>query len=336
MTIDGKRALSIIDNLGENEIAVVGDLMLDEYLWGTVDRISPEAPVPVVSLNRESSTPGGAANVAANIIGLEDKPLLIGVVGNDNPAEVVDWLLRERGIDTGGLMYDPGRPTTVKTRIIAHNQQVVRADREQKIDISAEYEDKAMVMLEDHKSTLKGMIISDYGKGMITKGLLERLIEFCLREDIFIAVDPKDVNFPRYRKVSLITPNHHEAGFAYGMRITDEETLTTVGNGLLERLEARSILITRGEKGMALFQTGEEMKLVPTVAKKVYDVTGAGDTVISSFVSAAAAGASPEEATVIANQAAGVVVGEIGTATITKKALKEAFVKNSKLKYEQV
>jgi len=335
MTIDGKRALSIIDNLGENEIAVVGDLMLDEYLWGTVDRISPEAPVPVVSLNRESSTPGGAANVAANIIGLEDKPLLIGVVGNDNAADAVDWLLRERGIDTGGLIHDTGRPTTVKTRIIAHNQQVVRADREQKTDISAEFEDKAMVMLEYHKSTLKGMIISDYGKGMITKRLLERLIEFCLREDIFIAVDPKDVNFPLYRKVSLITPNHHEAGFAYGMRITDEETLKAVGNGLLKKLEARSILITRGEKGMALFQTREEMKLIPTVAKKVYDVTGAGDTVISSFVSAVAAGASPEEATVIANQAAGVVVGEVGTATITKKALKEAFIKNSKLKYEQ-
>jgi len=151
------------------------------------------------------------------------------------------------------------------------------------------------------------------------------LIDFCLRHDIFVAVDPKDTNFPRYKKVSLITPNHHEAGFAYGLRIIDEETLRKVGEGLLERLEAKAILITRGEKGMALFQAGCEVKLIPTVAQKVFDVTGAGDTVIASFVSAMAAGATLEEATVISNQAAGVVVGEVGTAVITKDALIEAF-----------
>jgi D-beta-D-heptose 7-phosphate kinase/D-beta-D-heptose 1-phosphate adenosyltransferase len=155
------------------------------------------------------------------------------------------------------------------------------------------------------------------------------LIDFCLNNGIFIAVDPKDTNFPRYKKVSLITPNHHEAGFAYGMRIVNEETLSAVGDGLLKRLEARSILITRGEKGMALFQSGQDVKLIPTVAKKVYDVTGAGDTVIASFVSAIAAGATLEEATIISNQAAGVVVGEVGTAVISKKALKEAFEKSS-------
>lgn len=324
MTVSRDRGHDIIDKMGSHEIAVIGDLMLDEYMWGSVDRISPEAPVPVVNLSGQSSTPGGAANVAGNIHGLGDTPLLIGAVGNDNGAAIMDWLLREKGIGTDGLLYDAQRPTTMKTRIIAHNQQVVRADREVKDDIPGELQDKAMEILEDHKDQLKGLIISDYGKGVITKTLLNRLIEFCLTNSIFIAVDPKDTNFPRYKNVSLITPNHHEAGFAYGLRIISEETLITVGNGLLERLEARSILITRGEKGMALFQAGEEVRLIPTVARKVYDVIGAGDTVIASFVSAIAAGANLEEATVISNQAAGVVVGEVGTAVITKEALKEA------------
>lgn len=325
MTLSRDRGASIIDAIGGHEIAVIGDVMLDEYLWGSVERISPEAPVPVVSLNRESSTPGGAANVAANIVDIGDAPLLIGVVGNDNPASILDWLLREKGIDTAGLMNEAQRPTTVKTRIIAHNQQVVRADRETKDDISSETEDRVMNLLDDRRTSLKGVIISDYGKGMITPSLLERLITFCLTYDVFIAVDPKDTNFPRYRRVSLITPNNHEAGFAYGRKIVDDATLREVGQGLLKRLEPRSILITLGERGMALFQKDAELKLIPTVAKTVYDVTGAGDTVIASFVSAMAAGATLEEATILSNQAAGVVVAEVGTATITREKLAEAF-----------
>ncbi len=336
MTLSEDRGLQIINSLGGNTIAVIGDLMLDEYLWGSVDRISPEAPVPVVNLSGETSSPGGAANVAGNIVGLGDHALLIGVVGNDSPASILDWLLRERGIDTSGMMYDTGRPTTVKTRIIAHNQQVVRADRENKDPIPVELEDQTMELMERKKNSLKGVIISDYGKGVITASLLEKLIEFCRSHDIFIAVDPKESNFPRYKKVSLITPNHHEAGFAYGLKIVDEMTLKTVGNGLLKRLEAESILITRGELGMALFQAGEEPSLIPTVARKVFDVTGAGDTVIASFVSAIAAGASKEEATLISNQAAGVVVGEVGTATITTEALREAFVRQAKVSRAEV
>lgn len=325
MTLNKERGRKLIDRMTGHTIAIVGDIMLDEYMWGMVDRISPEAPVPVVNLTGQSSTPGGAANVAGNIFGLGDIPLLVGVVGNDNAGEIIDWLLREKGINTETLIYDSQRPTTVKTRIIAHNQQVVRADREIKAEITRETQDQIMATLVKNAADIRGLVISDYGKGVITKSLLKRIIEFCLEEDIFVAVDPKDINFPRYKRVSLITPNHHEAGFAYGMRIIDEETLQTVGNGLMEKLEAKSLLITRGEKGMALFQAGKKMILIPTVAKKVYDVTGAGDTVIASFVSAVTAGASLEEATIIANQAAGVVVGEVGTAVITKAALKEAF-----------
>ncbi|MEE9441193.1 MAG: D-glycero-beta-D-manno-heptose-7-phosphate kinase [candidate division Zixibacteria bacterium] len=328
MTIDKMKAKSIIDNIGGNEIAVIGDVMLDEYLWGEVERISPEAPVPVVQINRESSSPGGAANVAANIIGLEDKPLLIGIVGNDSPASILDWLLREQGIDTAGLVTNPQRPTTIKTRIIAHNQQVVRADKEVRSDISEEMESRVMSLLDARKDGLKAIIISDYGKGMITKSLLKELIDFSLKEDIFIAVDPKDGNFPLYGKVSLITPNHHEAGRAFGLKITDEESLKTVGEGLMKKLDPLSILVTLGLKGMALFQRGSDLQIIPTMARKVYDVTGAGDTVIASFVSAIAAGASLEEATVISNQAAGVVVGEVGTAFITKSKLTNSFAES--------
>ncbi len=325
MTISEERGSSIIDTIGGNEIAVIGDVMLDEYLWGQVDRISPEAPVPVVNIKRESATPGGAANVAMNIVGLEDKPLLVGVVGNDNPASLLDWLLREKGINTDGLIYDTTRPTSVKTRIVAHSQQVVRADRETKEDISHETEQKVMAFLHDRKHSLKGVIISDYGKGMITANLLEQLITFCRSHSIFVAVDPKDGNFPRYKQVSLITPNHYEAGRAFGRAIENDEDLREVGNGLMDRLDPKSILITRGEKGMALFQKGKDVQLTETVAKTVFDVTGAGDTVIASFVSAVAAGASLEEATIISNQAAGVVVGEVGTAVITKEKLAAAF-----------
>ncbi|MFH1699999.1 MAG: D-glycero-beta-D-manno-heptose-7-phosphate kinase [Candidatus Zixiibacteriota bacterium] len=328
MTIDKIKARSIIDNIGGNEIAVIGDVMLDEYMWGEVERISPEAPVPVVQINRESSAPGGAANVAANIVGLEDKPLLIGVVGNDNFSAILDWLLREQGIDTAGMIIDPQRPTTIKTRIIAHNQQVVRADKEVRSDISEEVESGVMTLLDTRKNGLNGIIISDYGKGMITKSLLKKLIDFSLKENIFIAVDPKDGNFPLYKKVSLITPNHHEAGRAFGLEITDDKSLRTVGRGLMKKLDPLSILITLGPKGMALFQRDSDMRLIPTVAKKVFDVTGAGDTVIASFVSAVAAGASLEEATVISNQAAGVVVGEVGTAFITRSKLTEALTEN--------
>lgn len=300
---------------------VLGDVMLDEYLWGNVSRISPEAPVPVVEIVKESLKLGGAANVALNVKSLGDEPILVGVIGNDRNGERMMDALNETGITTAGIFIDYPRQTTVKTRVIAHNQQVVRADRENTEEISKEIEGEIINFVKGRINDISGVIVSDYGKGVITYQLLTELIELCKQNEIFVAVDPKETHFMNYKEVSLITPNHHEAGFAYGKRIKDEKILEEVGWGLLEKLKVKSLLITLGEKGMSLFEADRTLTHLPTRAKKVYDVTGAGDTVISSFTCAYAAGANYKESALISNHAAGIVVGEIGTAQVTKQEL---------------
>jgi D-beta-D-heptose 7-phosphate kinase/D-beta-D-heptose 1-phosphate adenosyltransferase len=295
--------------------------MMDRYLWGEVNRISPEAPVPVVEVREETLLLGGAANVAMNIRKLGDQPYLIGVIGNDLKSETFNILLGDNGIRPDSIIIDTDRTTTVKTRIIANNQQVVRADYESSHEISPEIEEQIFAMVRSRIDDAKALIISDYGKGVITKSLLKKVISLCREKAVFVAVDPKDVNFKSYKQVSVITPNHHEAGFAYGKRIRDVDDLKEVGWGLLRILDADSMLITRGAEGMALFERGEKLTFLPAVAQKVYDVTGAGDTVISTFVSAVAAGADLPEAAFIANQAAGMVVAEIGTAQAEKDKL---------------
>jgi len=323
MAISKERLEKIAGNIGNARILILGDIMLDEYLYGTVSRISPEAPVPVVEINEEQLRLGGAANVANNVAALGDKPLLLGTVGEDDASIKLSQLLKSRGIDREFLVNDKKRRTTIKTRIIAHSQQVVRADREDAIEISSEVE---RVVFERFKSALddiKAVIISDYGKGLITESLLNKVIPACREKGIFVGVDPKESHFFNYKKVSVVTPNHHEAGFVAGRRIRTENDLKDVGQLLLEKLQSDSVLITRGEKGMTLFTSAGEVRHVPTVAKKVFDVTGAGDTVIASFVASVAAGADLFEATVISNCAAGKVVGEIGTATVSVKNLIE-------------
>jgi D-beta-D-heptose 7-phosphate kinase/D-beta-D-heptose 1-phosphate adenosyltransferase len=321
MSIKIDRIDKISANFGKATILILGDIMLDEYLHGSVSRISPEAPVPVVEINHEQLRLGGAANVANNVKALGDEPILIGVIGVDEAAIKLNQLLKEKGIARDYLIDDSERRTTIKTRIIAHSQQVVRADREDAVEISPEIEKRIIDRFHAIAGKIKGVIISDYGKGVITASLLEKIIPDCREKGIFVAVDPKETHFFNYKRVSLITPNHHEAGFAAGKRIKTDDDLNYVGKLLLERLQADSILITRGEKGMALFNANGEVDYFATVAKKVFDVTGAGDTVIASFVSAMAAGATLKEATVISNCAAGVVVGEIGTATVGAAAL---------------
>ena len=306
---------------GGTRILVLGDVMLDEYLWGNVSRISPEAPVPVVEIMKESVKLGGAANVALNVKALGDDPILVGVIGKDRNGERVMSALNQGQIQGDGIFTSDSRMTTTKTRVIAHSQQVVRADRENTDEISEELTGRMMQFVEGRLPDVGGVIISDYGKGMITEKLLSRLIRLCRQNRIFVAVDPKDTHFMNYREVSLITPNHHEAGFVYGKRIRNDDILEEVGWGLLERLKADALLITRGEKGMSLFEADRTLTHFPTRARRVYDVTGAGDTVISAFTCAVAAKASFQEATLISNHAAGLVVAEVGTAQAGKEEL---------------
>lgn len=328
MPIKIDRIDKISSNLGKSTILILGDIMLDEYLYGSVNRISPEAPVPVVEINKEQLRLGGAANVANNVRSLGDEPILVGVIGEDDASIKLNQLLKEKGISKENLINDSERRTTIKTRIIAHSQQIVRADREDTGEISSGLEKRILDKFNSVLNKIKGVIISDYGKGVITASLLEKIIPACREKGIFVAVDPKETHFFNYKRVSVITPNHHEAGFAAGKRIRTDDDLNYVGKFLLEKLQADSILITRGEKGMALFNANGEVDYFPTVAKKVFDVTGAGDTVIASFVSAIAAGATLKEAAVISNCAAGVVVGEIGTATVSAAVLTEELKRN--------
>ncbi len=321
--ISKERFDQIFAGWGGHKILVLGDVMLDEYLWGNVSRISPEAPVPVVEIVKESIKLGGAANVALNVKSLGDEPILVGVIGDDRSGERMMSALREVQIKSEGIFIDNPRMTTIKTRVIAHNQQVVRADRENTDEISEKLTGDIISFVKKKISDIHAIIISDYGKGVITHGLLSELIELCKQNDVFLAVDPKETHFMNYKRVSLITPNHHEAGFVYGKRIKDENMLEEVGWGLLEKLKVEALLITRGEKGMSLFEANRTLTHFPTRAREVYDVTGAGDTVISAFTCAVVAKANYKEAALISNHAAGLVVGEVGTIQINKEELME-------------
>lgn len=330
MSFDVEKIDTIVSKIGQARVLILGDIMLDEYLFGKVERISPEAPVPVVEINSTRLLLGGAANVAANIRALGDTPLLMGTVGEDDASVKLSQLLKKKQISSEYILNDPGRQTTIKTRIIANSQQVVRADRENRHNLDPAVRNRMMDRFMKLVDDIDAVIISDYGKGVIAPEILEPIISVCNEKKKFIAVDPKDTNFHRYIKVSLITPNHHEAGFAYGHRIINESDLYAVGEGLLDKLEARAILITRGAEGMSLFTRDTEPTHIPTFARQVYDVTGAGDAVIAIFVSAVCAGADLVEAAVIANAGAGYTVGMVGTSTVTLEALKNELAHNLK------
>jgi len=330
MLLNADRVDLITSAIGKANILILGDIMLDEYLFGVVNRISPEAPVPVVEITSDRFLLGGAANVAANIRALGDEPLLLGTAGEDEASVRLNQLLKEKRISSRYVVTDRTRRTTIKTRVIANNQQVVRADRETVHELDLETEKRVFNRFLSVAYEVRAVIISDYGKGVITRSLLEKVIDVCIEKDIFVAVDPKETHFHNYKRVSVITPNHHEAGFAYGRRIRNEDDLAEVGNGLLKKLQAKSILITRGADGMSLFREGSEATHIPTFAHKVYDVTGAGDTVIATFVSAIAAGADLAEAAIMANAGAGLTIAEVGTATIDARQLRAELVRNLK------
>ena len=311
----------VISKFNKAKVLIVGDLILDEFIWGNVSRISPEAPVPVVWVDRENFMPGGASNVAANMRSLGGEVYLAGVVGNDSRGEVLQGLLRKKGVHCEGVVADTSRPTTQKTRIIAHRQQVVRIDRELVKPISDSVLDEIRTYIRETLPRVDALIIEDYGKGVIVPGLVQEAVKLAKRHNKIITVDPKETHFSYYRGVTTLTPNHHEASAAVGFKIKDEATLEKAGQTLLKKLKSDSFIITRGENGMAIFQPKKKTVKIPTVAREVFDVSGAGDTVISAVTLALAAGANILEAAHISNIAAGVVVGKIGVAVTTREEL---------------
>ncbi len=318
---DAAALAALVARFAGRRVAVLGDCMLDRYLWGSVERISPEAPVPVVEIERESHALGGAGNVAANLRALGAEPLLLGVVGEDGDGRALTTDFAARGLDTRGVVADPQRPTTVKTRIVAHAQQVVRADRESRADLAGPGLARLLEVMERELPACQGLVVSDYGKGVVHPGTLGPALGAARRAGLAVSVDPKESHIDAYRGVSILTPNQHEAGWAQGRRVTDEASLMDVGWGLQKRLDAAAVLVTRGAQGMSLFERGGRYTYLPTVAREVYDVTGAGDTVVSVVALALAAGADFPSACQLANHAAGIVIREVGTATCTPQQL---------------
>jgi D-beta-D-heptose 7-phosphate kinase/D-beta-D-heptose 1-phosphate adenosyltransferase len=321
---ESKRLSRIIDRFPRTRILVVGDVMLDHYVWGNVSRISPEAPVPVVSVTRENLLLGAATNVVHNIHSLGGRASLCGVIGRDDAGRQLVHLLRQRGINTGGLIVEDGRPTTIKTRVIAHSQQVVRFDRETKNGIEPDTHQRIFDHVKEQvREGLDGLVISDYSKGVVTKELVKDVVKLARKHGIIVSVDPKVNHFGMYRGVTILTPNTKEASIGAKIEIEDDASLKKAGALLLRQLACDAVLITRGENGMSLFEQSGRITHIPTVAREVYDVTGAGDTVISTLTLAMAAGASMVDAARISNYAAGIVVGVVGTATVKAEELKK-------------
>lgn len=322
-----KRFNSCIDRFSSTRILVVGDIVLDHYIWGKVSRISPEAPVPVVNVTKESLLLGGATNVVQNIHALGGSVSVCGVIGTDEAGRQLQRLLHSQKISTDGLIIESTRPTTIKTRIIAHSQQVVRFDREIKDRIEKDTHKNVFEFVKRQiASGLDAIVISDYCKGVVTKELVKDIVRLAKKNRVIVSVDPKVSHFGMYSGATILTPNANEAAIGSKIEIEDEQSLLRAGKLLLKNLHCAAVLITRGEHGMSLFEQGGKVTHIPTVARNVYDVTGAGDTVISALTLAMAAGASMLDAARISNYAAGIVVGIVGTATVRSEELKESIV----------
>ncbi len=306
-----------------NNVLVLGDLMMDHYIWGAVSRISPEAPVPVVHVERESLQLGGAANVYANILSLGGQARLCGIVGSDDAGHALRKALR-LGTRHHGILVDPTRPTTKKTRVVAHRQQVIRYDVEQRHAIRPALTRKILHYVETHLASLSCIVVSDYCKGVVTPSLMARLGTLARQNDIPIIVDPKVEHFPYYTGVTIVTPNHLEAGQAAGRAARDNKSIHEIGHQLRKQLGCEAVLVTRGERGISLCEATGHSRHILAMAREVYDVTGAGDTLIGALALALSAGASIRESAILANHAAGVAVGMIGTAAITNAQLQEA------------
>jgi D-beta-D-heptose 7-phosphate kinase/D-beta-D-heptose 1-phosphate adenosyltransferase len=327
-TVDAARVRQILAGASRTRVLVVGDAMLDHFIWGSVARISPEAPVPVLDFEGESFMPGGAANVARNLTALQVPTELFGTVGRDPAARQLKRLLSQCRIGCRGVLGDTARSTSVKTRIVAHKQQVVRIDRETRDGLNASLTRRLLKAVQSMIPSAAAVIVGDYGKGVVTQPLLDEIKRMCRSHGVWLSLDPKPVHHLNLSGLSLITPNRKEAFELAGL--TDEPrhnlpladaNLQRVAERLLNEFRPAVLLITLGELGMLLCQHGQKPFHIPTVAQEVFDVSGAGDTVIASFTLAIAAGASPLEAAIISNHAAGIVVGKFGTATVAPEEL---------------
>jgi D-beta-D-heptose 7-phosphate kinase/D-beta-D-heptose 1-phosphate adenosyltransferase len=330
--MDQKRLQHILDQASSKRLLVLGDLMLDEFVWGSVARISPEAPVPVVDVERESSYPGGAANVARNLREFTPTVTMLGVVGSDAAGEKLSRLMREEGISTDALFTDPSVPTIVKTRIIAQRQQVVRVDREI-LPSAGSDRDAIIARARELVRQSDAVLFEDYGKGFLDQPLVNAVLEAALEQKTLVTCDPNPQNPLDWPGIATIKPNRIEAFASAGIPLTapvnpveEDAALLEVGNRLLKRWNAGAILITLGEQGMMLFRDGLPPYHTPTRAREIFDVSGAGDTAISLYTLGICGGATPEEAAEMANHAAGVVVGKLGTATCSRRELEESFL----------
>lgn len=328
------RVKQLLATAGKARVLVVGDVMLDQFIWGTVARISPEAPVPVVDFQRESFMPGGASNVARNLAAMNLSTDIFGAVGQDSAATQLAAILKEQGIGTRGLVSSPTRPTSRKTRIVAHQQQVVRIDRETRESLDAPMTRRLLALLKKEIPKADAVIVGDYGKGVVTQPLLNELKTQCHDHGVWLSLDPKPVHQINLGGLSLITPNRKEtfelANLPDNTRNADpfaDKNLMAAAERLLNEIRPAVLLITLGELGMLLCQRGQKPVHIPTVAQEVFDVSGAGDTVIATFTLAIAAGASPLEAAILSNHAAGIVVGKVGTATASVDELLASFAK---------
>ncbi len=318
------RARALLRSARGRRVLVLGDVMLDEFVWGRVSRISPEAPVPVVEVAGKSDHVGGAGNVAANVRALGGEAVLVGVVGKDAAGARVREALAAAGVAARLVEAGAPRRTTLKTRIVAHGQQVVRADQEDTADVAPAVERALVDAVRRELAAAQALVISDYQKGVVTARLLRRVLPLARRAAVPVLVDPKPRHFRLYRGASVVTPNQLEAEQVTGLRLSSPAQVDAAGRRILSRLGCRAVLLTRGESGMSLYERGRRPLHVPAAAREVFDVTGAGDSVIAALSLALAAGASLADAAALANAAAGVVVGKLGTAQATPAELLQA------------
>ncbi|MBI2541631.1 D-glycero-beta-D-manno-heptose-7-phosphate kinase [Candidatus Woesearchaeota archaeon] len=317
-----QKLLKILEQFKNKNILVIGDIMLDKYIWGDVSRISPEAPVQVVHVQKETYAPGGASNVASNVAALNGKSFMVGIAGNDEAKRTLLNELKGMGINTEGIFTDNDKPTTQKVRIVGKSQQLLRVDYEKKEHVHKDIEESLMNFLKKIIADIDVVVISDYAKGVITPAICDFLVQISKKHSKAVIVDPKPKHLNLYSNVTLITPNNSEAGEMADIEDGSESAVLETGNKLLKYLNT-NVLITRGEKGMSLFEMGGKITHIPAKAREVYSLIGAGDTVVATLALALASGAALEEAAVLANIAAGIKVGKIGTASVSIEELKK-------------